>query len=415
MLSTIIRKEILENITSYKFTIIITLAVVLILTSTFIMLRDFQLRMDNYEILRPAENEPVALIPPAPLSIFAKGLDENIGRSYEVEFGGQIVVGSKQQSVNTLFRLFTTPDLLYVVKVIMSLCALLFAFDRIAGEKRQGTLRLSLANAVSRPILVLGKWIGGYISLIIPFLLAMLIAALIITLSPSMDLSSGDWTRLALFFTASMIYMAVFFSLGLSISAATHRTSSALVLSLFFWTVLIFVIPNMGNILARQLVDIPSVQRLELQREHIWIKEVFERINQGKDGGEVLSNINRENDLLMQDYRRRFEQLVRISKNITRISPAAAFTFFATDIAGTGLNEEMKAKHDVLNYKNMIWNRESDSDGNLTGTFPFFSYQRISIADLLSGDTTVNLILLIIYNVIFFTVSYVGFLRYDIR
>jgi len=214
---------------------------------------------------------------------------------------------------------------------------------------------------------------------------------------------------------ASIIYMAVFFSLGLCISAVTHRTSSALVLALFFWAVLIFVIPNLGNILARQLVDIPSVQQLELRREHIWIKEVFDRINQGKDGSETLANINRENDMLMQDYRQRFEKLVIVSKNITRISPAAAFTYFATDIAGTGLHEERKAKHDILTYKGLIWNRESDSDGNLTGTFPIFTYQRMGIADLLCRDGIVNLLLLIIYSLILFSASYVIFLRYDVR
>ena len=135
MLKSIIKKEILHNLTSYKFTIIIILSTVLILVSLFIMYRDYQQRVENYEILQPKSNEPIAIIPPTPLSIIARGLDENLTRSYEIRFGGQIRVGSKQQSVNNLFRLFTTPDLLYVIKVILALCAMLFAFDMVCGEK----------------------------------------------------------------------------------------------------------------------------------------------------------------------------------------------------------------------------------------------------------------------------------------
>ena len=36
--------------------------------------------------------------------------------------------------------------------------------------------------------------------------------------------------------------------------------------------ILVFTIPNLGNILARQLVRIPTVQQLELKREQSWIK-----------------------------------------------------------------------------------------------------------------------------------------------
>jgi len=415
MLKTIIKKEILENISSYKFTIVTLLSIVLILTSLFIMSRDYQLRMENYEILRPEPNDPTALVPPTPLSIFAKGLDENLCRSYQIRFGGQIEVGSKQQSVNALFRLFTTPDLLYVVKVIMALCAMLFAFDQISGEKENGTLRQSLANCLHRPKLIFGKWIGGFTSLIVPFLLAILLATLLITLSPRIQLRGSDWVRWVLFLVSAVCYTAVFFSLGLMISAVTQRASSSLVITLFFWTVLIFVLPNLGNILAKQFVQIPSVQQLEMRRQHIWIKEVFERIHNPKKRTETESNINRENDMLMADYRNRFGRLVNISQNITRLSPSAAFTFLATDLAGTGLFEERRVKQAVLQYKNRVWNRETDSDGNLLGDFPAFSYRRTPLTDVLNMENLGNLAILILFNLLFFTAAYVFFLRYDVR
>ena len=113
MLKSIIRKEILNNLFSYKFSIIFVLSAILILVSIFVMYRDYCLALENYEIL---QSESGAVIRPTPLSIFAKGLDENLCRSFEVKFRGGIEINSKKQkSVNNLFKLFTAPDLLYII------------------------------------------------------------------------------------------------------------------------------------------------------------------------------------------------------------------------------------------------------------------------------------------------------------
>ena len=425
MIGSIIDKEIKENLLSYKFTIIIILSTLLILTSIFIMYRDYQLRFENYEILQPESGEPAAIIPPTPLSLFAKGLDENLCRSYEIQFGGQIRVGSKQQSVNTLFQLFTTPDLLYVVKIILSLCALLFAYDMISGEKEAGTLRLSLGNNVGRTKLIIGKWIGGFTSFIFPFLIVVLLGALLVSLSPQVRMNGENWTRLGMFMFTCTLYLAIFFSLGLLISSLTHQVASSLVFSLLIWTILVFVIPNLGNILARQFVEIPTVQQLEVKREHIWIKEVFDlnrdmrRVNEQAPRMEIfqrtLSNINSENDELIVDYRNRFNRLVTLTQNITRFPPAATFTFLATDLAGTGIIEEQRLKQSILNYKNVIWDKPIDSGGNLIGDFPPFSFQRSSIREVFNLEGLNNLLILVLFNALFFVSAYVAFLRYDVR
>lgn len=426
MVWTITKKEILENLLSFKFAIITIFSMVLILTSIFIMYRDYQLRLENYEILQPESNQPIAIIPPTPLSIFVKGLDESMGRSYEIRFGGQVLVGSKQQRVNNLFRLFTAPDLLYIVKVIIALCAMLFAFDIISGEKEAGTLRLSLSNNVGRPIIVIGKWFGGFVSLIVPFFIAILLGVILITLSPQVQMNEENWVKLGMFLLSSLLYLTVFFSLGLFISSITHRPASSLVISLFMWALIVFVIPNLGNILARQFMTIPSVQQLEVKRQHIWIKEVFDlehnikpsdrTISKQREAlNKVLNNINDENDRLIADYRTHFDRLVTLSKNISRFSPSAAFTYLATDIAGTGILEERKLKQAVLRYKDLVYGKPIDSGGNLLGDFPAFSFQRSSVKEVLSAEGFINLTILIMFNILIFAAAYVAFLRYDVR
>ena len=407
MLKSIIRKEILNNLFSYKFSIIIILSTILILVSIFVMYRDYYLALENYGILQPKSNEAIAIIPPTPLSIFAKGLDENLCRSYEIGFGGQIKVGSKQESVNNLFRLFTTPDLLYIVKVILALCAMLFAFDMVSGERETGTLRQTISNSVKRPILIVGKWIGGFTSFIVPFFIAVLLSTILVTMSPLVQMDGENWAKLGMFLFSSVLYLAVFFSLGLLISCLTHQSSSSLVISLFLWAMLVFFIPNLGNVLARQFVEIPTVQQLEVKRSQIWIKEVFERINREKNYREVVGSINSENDKLIADYRNRFDRLVTVSQNITRFSPAAAFTCLATDLMGTGISEERRLKKAVLQYKNLVWNLEGD--------LPAFAFHRSSIKEVLGFGGLANLMILILFNMLFFVSAYAAFLRYDVR
>jgi len=398
MLKSIIKKEILLNLLSYKFSIIVILSTLLILVSLFVMYRDYCLALENYEILQQENEGAIAVIRPTPLSIFAKGLDENLRRSYHRGSGGTIGVSSKQQPVNILLELFTTPDLLYVVKTILSLCAMLFAFDMVCGEKEAGTLRQSLSNNLKRPILIFGKWIGGFTSFILPFFIAVLLGTIFLTLS-MVNMNTYNLLKLGLFMLSSVIYLAIFFSLGLFISCLSHRTSTSLILSLFVWVILVFLIPNLGNILARQLVQIPTVQQLELRHTQNWAKNRFMQTRSDtSEHRKFKRRQEEENKQFIDDYRNRIKRLVKVSQNTTRISPAAAFTFLATDIMGTGLSEERRLKTAILQY-----------DGG------DFSYQRSSIKEALGSGGLSNGLILILFNVLFFSGAYVIFLRYDAR
>ncbi|HUU16748.1 MAG TPA: ABC transporter permease subunit [Sedimentisphaerales bacterium] len=417
MLKSIIRKEILNNLLSYKFSIITILSTILILVSIFVMYRDYYLAMENHDILRQESGDSIQIIPPTPLGIFTKGLDENLCRSFEIDREGITISNKKQKSVNDLFKLFTAPDLLYVIKVILSLCAMLFAFDIICGEKETGTLRQSLSNRLKRPILIIGKWTGGFISFILPFFIAVLLGTTYVTLSPMVDINLQDWAKLGLFLLSSVIYLAVFFSLGLLISCLTHRSSTSLFISLFVWAILVFLIPNLGNILARQLVEIPTVQHLELKHRRNWIKGNFERRNavDSRRKGIIIRPMMAEIDKLNEDYRNRFNRLVKVSQNITRISPAAAFTFLATDIMGTGMAEERRLKRAALQSRNILLDWYMNEKRDEKSKQPVFSYQRSSVKEILGQGGLSNFLILILFNILFFTGAYVAFLRYDVR
>jgi ABC-type transport system involved in multi-copper enzyme maturation permease subunit len=417
---TIVRKEIVSNLVSYKFFIVLLLIIVLLFTSFFIMHRDFKQRLADYQVIRPKPGEPIALVPPNPLSIFAKGMDEGLTRSFEIGVMG-ITVRAGQKSGNIIFSFFPTPDFLYVVRVVFSLVALLFGFDQVSREKENGTLRLMLANNVSRAKILFGKWLGNFLSLAVPFALVTLLGVALLSLDPEINWSAAQLWRLGLILALTFAYIAFFLSLGILISTLTRRAAASIVILLFIWALIVFIIPNLGTLLARQMVDVPSVRALSEKRQQVWTREVLLSIGESKRTGsnwaDHVRTINQEDDRLEENYRAKFERLVRLSKNINRLSPAASFVYAVTDIAGTGIGEESRLKNEVVRYKNSIVQRMIASiiSGSKADQYPAFAYAPETLPEIFSQGTLFDGVWLVFFNILFFTLSYFVFVRYDVR
>jgi len=415
MIGTIVKKEITANLLSYKFFVVILLASVLIFTSLFVMARDYKARLADYQVNKPAVGDATAFLPPNPLSIVAKGLDESMARCFGVNVTG-FDIQSGQKSGNIVYAFFPAPDFVYVVKLVMSLVALLFGFDLISREKENGTLKMILSNSASRSSLLTGKWIGNFLSLAVPFTLVTLLGIAVTGLDPAIRLSAGQIGRLALVIGLSLVYIALFLGLGLLVSALTQRSASSLVVLLLLWAGLVFILPNLGTLLARQIVNVPSTKALSEKRQQIWTSEILSAYsgNGGWDGriwNERKTAMNREFDRLEEDYRRQADRLVRLSKTINRISPAAGFIYAATDIAGTGIGEDTRFKQDVIRYKNQILPdliREKHP-------YPAFRYQYRPVGQVLAEGALIDIAWLLASVILVFGAGAAAIKRYDVR
>ena len=411
---TIARKEIASNLLSYKFFIVIVLTVILIFTSFFIMYRDFNERLADYDIIKPTSEEAIAVLAPNPLSMFSKGLDEAMGRSFESTVVG-ITVRAGQKSGNKVFSFFPTPDFMYIVKVVLSLVALLFGFDQICQEKERGTLRLMLSNPASRATVLVGKWVGNFLSLSIPFLLVVLLGFAFVNLNRDIHFSANQLVRLALILCVTLFYIALFLSLGILISTITRKAANSVVALLLIWVLMVFVIPNLGNLLARQMVDVPSVAGLSEKRNQIWTREVLLGL-QDRNWIDHYSKINRDHGLLEEDYRNKFNSLVRLSKNINRISPVSSFVYALTDLAGTGIGEEENLKKAVISYNNNIFSELSSATlERKPRKYPAFQYRYRDLSEVFARGTLFDVAWLIFFNILFFALSYLAFIKYDVR
>jgi ABC-type transport system involved in multi-copper enzyme maturation permease subunit len=467
MLRDIIKKEILDTITSPKFVFTFLLCTILILLSVFTGVTNYEAEMKEYtasvalnkQTMESQRNYQALASnirvnkPPQVLGTVVNGIEEAVGRVAPVNIASDPnLVESKYES-NPVFAVFGALDLMFIVKIVLSLFAILFTYDAIVGEKERGTLKLSLSNSVPRDRLILGKAIGGYISLLLPLLIPLLLSLIIIILAPDLALNKADWTRLLFIFLMFFLYLSVFFSLGLFISARTSRSSTSFLVLLFIWVVFVMVIPKAAVVAAGHIRPIPSIHEIAAKKTAFvlqvsaeenkalleWIKEktpTFPKDQKAaqeflmKHVQEVQNNattrIDENNAMLEKDYQLRKRAQQTLAVNLSRISPASALTFGSMALARTGVDEYDQFLSSLRTYKPIytkwINSKMGTSINSIIGggaaidisDMPQFSYEPENLhQSMLRALPDFSLMIGLI--IIFFVGAYVSFLRYDVR
>ena len=202
---------------------------------------------------------------PNPLSVFAIGLEKEMARSVGISQFREAKLG-RSKYANPLFVLFPAPDLLYIVNIVASLLAVLFAFDAICGEGEEGTLKLVMSNAVPRHLVLLAKWIGGFVALILPFFISVLCALFFAQLTTALRFTGDEWGAFAGILGVATLYISLFYALSLMVSTLVHRASVSLVVNFLIWVLVVLVVPNTAPIVARGLAPVPSAGVLQHRR-----------------------------------------------------------------------------------------------------------------------------------------------------
>jgi ABC-type transport system involved in multi-copper enzyme maturation permease subunit len=274
MLLAIIRKEVLVHVLSLRLAAGAIFSLVLFTATALVLSADHQDRVEALQSAAAAhrqEQEQVkvysrlelqAFRPLAALGTLCQGVERSLPGSSSYSLLAPPSLSGHGTTRNPLLVIFPRLDLATVVQVVLSLLALVFAYDAFSGERASGTLALTLANPVSRATLLLGKYLGA-MAVLAPLLAAGLGLSLAVLLSSSyVALSSGDWWAVVLVALLSLAYLSVMLLLGLLISAATRRPGTSLVTALFVWVVLVLLVPQGASQVAAAVSPLPSARAL---------------------------------------------------------------------------------------------------------------------------------------------------------
>lgn len=283
MFWVLLRREILGHLITFRFAITVITCLLLVATTMFIRINDYEQRLAGYNAARDAHRDellatrtysflmPKVDRPPNPLSIFNAGMDSRLGNTLRIYYTHVPVLwdAHTHSSGNLFIDHFYRIDLVFVFQFVLSLLALLFAYDAIAGERESGTMRLTMSHPVRRGSILGAKYVGAMTCLILPLIISFIIALIWIVSTGSIVFSEADFLRIAGILLTSIIYLSAIYLIGFFISASVHRTATALMLSLFVWVVLVLVYPSLSVSVVDQLIQ-PQRSRLDSSYDAMW-------------------------------------------------------------------------------------------------------------------------------------------------
>lgn len=282
MIWRIAKKEFLLNLMTFKFAVGAILSIALICVFVPILAVAYQERLKVYNE-NVAYNEaelrkvvvyknitPTIYRPPSVLAVFSEGLEKQLGNSATIQYDKVPEISGA--AANHYLSIFSVFDASLIFKIVISVLALLIAYDTISGERERGTLKIILSGTAARHQVLLGKLLAGLLVLVVPVTVAFLLGLIILLCFPMVHLTGSDWSRIGFMFIASLVFIATMYNLGLLFSCLARRSAISLVLGLFLWIIFAVVIPNGGSYVATHLVPIEpedkiNEQIVSLQRE----------------------------------------------------------------------------------------------------------------------------------------------------
>jgi len=413
---------------------------------------------------------------PDPMQIFVNGVSNDIGRFSTISEWEQVRLRQSPYTDDTIFAVFRYLDFSVIVQVVLSLLAIMFTYDAINGERENGTLKLIFAHALPRSRFILAKLAGSWLGLLIPFMIPVLLGVLLL-MAFRIPLSTDHWLRIGMLLLLSVLYYSFFIIAGITVSAFTRHSSVSFLTLLVVWVFLVLIIPPGAVLTASNLIPVPGEAetngRIEGFSNEQWkahekiLSEAWRQRNaqmSGLDAGQrkayedehmwrwmeedeasrrqVQANISAFAHRLKEDSRNRREEQRRLAYGMSRFSPAAAFRLAAMHLAGTGIEMKDRVELAMENYKDILSRfidekkSEENSPGGISITFdsesgfsfrtadlkktldtsqmPQFEQPRIRLSVLLP-QTLIDYFILAVACLLTFSLSWLAFLRYDLR
>ena len=483
MIGTLIEKELKTILLSPKFVAVFSVCSILIVFSIYLGITEYKASMAQYESvstnnmqqMRNArawiELSTVVALRPDPMQIFVSGISNDIGRQAPISSG--IKMYNSNYSENTIFAVFRSMDLMFIVQIVLSLFAILFTYDSISGEKETGTLKLSFANQVPRSKYIIAKIVGSWFGLVIPLLIPLLLGTLLIILN-DIPFTGTHWLQFSLLMAMSFLYFSFFLCLGILISSITRVSSTSFLYLLVIWVCFVLIIPRAGVMVAGHFIPVPtsaeiaskfsqknrelveeyqkrgdetlkeqmaalnslfsspdskSLSREELQAKSQEISDQY--LVEIKKRGEKLSQDRAEYDaFLKEDWRNRKAVREKLGFSLSRFSPASAFQLAAANLAETGMSLKYNYEDQLRNYRDIFnkfqrkkYMEEKDSYQAMMdekskpidiSEVPQFEFVKADIKQML-GKTMIDMGVLSFYILFTIAGSFIAFIRYDVR
>jgi ABC-type transport system involved in multi-copper enzyme maturation permease subunit len=390
----------------------------------------------------------------SPLSVLSMGLEPVIPFRFTSTKEG-LRFGESRGAQNVIDALFGWLDMTFVVAVLLSLLAIAVTFDSVCGERSDGTLALLLSYPVRRSSVLLAK-VGGAISVLTIGFVPALAAVMLLMLVRGVSLMSlVHWL---VFGAAAILYLLVFATLGVAVSASSPRPADAALRCLLIWVLLVFVVPRGVGLAVGALQPAQRAAVLSLREDQALSQikvdysrkeqEAFDRyvdesgtnpsanedfLRTRKQGLAELQS--RRSEILRRIWDEMFvqeKQRERWVQTLSLLSPTALFDQIAAELSWTGFLQRGLFYEEARTWDEKIGRRLAESrevfysgtPQRITSAFIFrdnikpylVPFQQTWVdSERALAMCALPLAMLAAFAALFFMLGYNAFLKLDVR
>lgn len=481
MIGHIATKEIYHNLTTLRFALMIILLPILMIANALIyslgsygyktQINDYNRQVaQNDTHIKDSANKSLAELAlvgpgkfpkrPSRLTFCADGADEVIPRSVKMKSEASISRSSGVPDEDYAWRHPLTLEYPLMspggnatrrikidwvfIGILMSFFAILFTFDAIAGERARGTLSLMMSTTVSRGQVLLGKYLGAFLTLMVPLVIGILMNLLVILLTGSIPFDSGDWLSILGMVGLFALHVSIFIFLGFFFSSRVSNAITSLVWLLLTWVCLAFVFPSLLGTFVSNLNPIPSVDEV-FMRKRAQLDQIDDEWREGPSPklkkapaierpavtrlwATYFTAISGTETRIADEHIDRQLRQVQLARDLTQISPIACFQYAMEGLANTGVVSYMNFVKQARRYRHTFIDfikAEDQSDAESLHIYPVregLSQKPVNpkavprFKEHISHESVlVPIGLLILFNLLFFVVAQVSFLKSDVK
>jgi hypothetical protein len=274
-------------------------------------------------------------------------------------------------------------------------------------------------------------------------------------------MSGGDWMRLGLIVITGMLYFGVFLTLSVLVSALTHRSSGSFMVMLVIWIACVLIVPRASVLMAGRAVEVPSVDEISSQKAQYASQlrnEYLDALSQmsisisGPDDDPMkalntyMDSLTNIRETKMEEFSGRLDEQRtncqarqrNLAFTLARISPTTSLITAISSLAGTSLALQDHFYQESRAFSQTFGEFKREKTGFNSGAsvraivvkhdgetpteperidpaeMPEFKYTPPGLSTVVAA-AVVDIGLLAVFNLLFFTGALAAFLRYDVR
>jgi ABC-type transport system involved in multi-copper enzyme maturation permease subunit len=409
LISIIIKKDLYKNLQEAKIQVLAITVLCLTLIVSILGVYEYKSKQERYITEKTADIEqlyqnkiyatihPKAIKAPTPLSIICKGVEQDFGNSYTFDLLTIPYSASKIYESNSYIDGFINLDLTVIFIWLFSIISILIAYDSIARERENGTLKLMFVSRLSKTTFFFSKIISSFLSVAIVIFTSILIISIVFAASPWIEFNQQVIYALLLFFALILLFVLFWISVATFFSILCKSSSQSLVASLAIWIILLLAFPTGIKVILGDTNFINEKKEISLleqdimndyfkMRGEIMDREIYPLIRDlqfstfgGSPGNErqaiwganpptmqaaikLYNTLNpMKNDIANQKfaianekYLNSLQHKIQLSNRLTYFSPVSLFEQISMRMAKTSYNEQFTFFNDFKTYRDQV-------------------------------------------------------------